>query len=96
MRSIDADELKKDIEENAITLNGVSVIEVDCAKALIDIAPTVEPEIKQIEDLINSIWDINFDFGDYYDHTEEIRQLVFNAIHEAFGDKEEEQEEEEK
>ena len=33
--------LKKDIEENSIVLNGVKIIEVDSAKALIDIAPTV-------------------------------------------------------
>lgn len=40
MRSIDADALKKDIEENSIVLGGVPVIEVDCAKVLIDNAPT--------------------------------------------------------
>ena len=34
--------LKKDIEENSIVLEGVQAIEVDCAKALIDNAPTVE------------------------------------------------------
>ena len=41
MRTIDADALKKDIEENSIVLEGVKAIEVDCAKALIDNAPTV-------------------------------------------------------
>ena len=42
MRLGDLDTLKKDIEENAIELGGVLAIEVDCAKALIDNAPTVE------------------------------------------------------
>lgn len=41
MRTIDADTLKKDIEENSIVLEGVKSIEIDCAKALIDNAPTV-------------------------------------------------------
>lgn len=41
MRLIDADALKKDIEENAIVLGGVQSIEVECAKALIDNTPTV-------------------------------------------------------
>lgn len=40
MRLIDADALKKDIEENAIVLGGVQSIEVECAKALIDNTPT--------------------------------------------------------
>ena len=54
----------------------------------------MDAEIKKIEDkLIDAIWAIEFDFGDYYDHSERIRELVFNAIHEAFGDKEEKQEE---
>ena len=42
MRLIDADALKTDIVENSITLEGVMAIETDCAKVLIDNAPTVE------------------------------------------------------
>lgn len=46
MRLIDADALKKDVEDNSIYFGfgGVKVIEVDCAKALIDNAPTVIPD----------------------------------------------------
>lgn len=40
MRLIDADALKIDIEENSIVMEGVQSIEVECAKSLIDIAPT--------------------------------------------------------
>ena len=43
MRLIDAEALKKDIAENSITLEGAWAIEVECAKALIDNAPTIEP-----------------------------------------------------
>ena len=42
MRLVNADALKTDIEENSITLGGVMAIETACAKALIDVAPTVE------------------------------------------------------
>ena len=42
MRLIDAEALKTDIVENSITLEGVMAIETDCAKVLIDNAPTVE------------------------------------------------------
>ena len=44
MRLIDAEALKTDIVENSITLEGVMAIETDCAKVLIDNAPTVEPD----------------------------------------------------
>lgn len=46
MRTIDAEDLKKDIAENSIILEGVWAIEVECAKALIDNAPTVEERPK--------------------------------------------------
>ena len=39
---ISREALKKDIEENSIILEGVRAIEVDCAKVLIDNAPTVD------------------------------------------------------
>ena len=39
---ISREALKKDIEENFIILEGVRAIEVDCAKVLIDNAPTVK------------------------------------------------------
>ena len=41
MRLIDADALKKDIEENVIELGGVRVVHSEVAKALIDNTPTV-------------------------------------------------------
>ena len=46
---ISREALKKDIEENSIVLNGVQVIEVDCAKVLIDNAPTVDAIVNTIE-----------------------------------------------
>ena len=42
MRLIDADELKEDMEQNTIVLCGVVVIEISCAKVLIDNALTVD------------------------------------------------------
>ena len=48
MRMIDADELKKDIEENSIVLGGVQAIEVDCAKVLIDNAQTVDVRDRRV------------------------------------------------
>lgn len=50
MRLIDADALKKDIEENAIVLGGVQSIEVECAKALIDNTPTVPLRLMTVEE----------------------------------------------
>lgn len=41
-RLIDAEDIAFAIEENSIKMNGKQVIEVSCAKALIDFAPTVE------------------------------------------------------
>ena len=45
MKVIDAEALKTDIVENSITLEGVMAIETDCAKVLIDNAPTVRPSL---------------------------------------------------
>lgn len=45
-RLIDADKLKLDIVENSIVLGGVMAIETECAKALIDIAHTIEERKK--------------------------------------------------
>ena len=44
IRLINANALKKDIEENSIILGGADAIEVACAKALIDNAPTIPNE----------------------------------------------------
>lgn len=46
---ISREALKKDIEENAIVLGGVLAIEVEGAKALIDIAPTVAINCKDCD-----------------------------------------------
>jgi len=53
MRLVNADALKTDIEENSITLGGVMAIETACAKALIDVAPTVEAYTEeQVKELV--------------------------------------------
>lgn len=49
MRLIDAEDIAFAIEENSIEMNGEQVIEVSCAKALIDFAPTIEHDKKSLD-----------------------------------------------
>ena len=66
MRPIDADALKKDIEENAIELDGVLVIEVPCAKVLIDNTPTFNPYRPISEETFYKITDAEFEVHDSF------------------------------
>lgn len=55
-RLIDAEDIAFAIEENSIEMNGEQVIEVSCAKALIDFAQTFEERphgkwIKKVDDV---------------------------------------------
>lgn len=90
MRLIDADELIKNWYDDYIKF--MTREEIESMNGIIENAPTInavpipkgatgEQENEAVLDKISrEIEDMDFDFGDYYDHTDRIREMVLEVV----------------
>lgn len=79
VRLIDANALKNKF----ISTISVGRLEFEDIINLIDNAPTVTPNEAEIDKIKTAISELDFDFGDYYDHTDEIIAKILSKIDEV-------------